>query len=217
MPDKCSATISTTLWRPAEPGGDPPGQGSRTATASRCPALRFRKFRVSCVVAHPELHGLRRWALATADVHGLYARHGFRPPANPDIHLFIERAPADLWPPEAEEKEPLRGKRRMTDDRPTGQPTFRQEQVLFAIAPSRGCRINQDRRRFLVTTSQATDRRDAAWSRNPPYTSRFSARLRRIVLGAAVAWPPVVGCPQLPGFVRRPHPMLMWPRGGGGR
>jgi GNAT superfamily N-acetyltransferase len=58
------------------------------------------KFLVSCVVAHPELQGLRRWALATADAHGLYARHGFRPPANPDIHLFIERAPADLWPPQ---------------------------------------------------------------------------------------------------------------------
>jgi GNAT superfamily N-acetyltransferase len=60
------------------------------------------KFLVSCVVAHPELQGLRRWALATADAHGLYARHGFRPPANPDIHLFIERAPVDLWPPQAE-------------------------------------------------------------------------------------------------------------------
>ena len=60
------------------------------------------KFLLSCVVAHPELQGLRRWALATADAHGLYARHGFRPPANPDIHLFIERAPVDLWPPQAE-------------------------------------------------------------------------------------------------------------------
>jgi GNAT superfamily N-acetyltransferase len=60
------------------------------------------KFLVSCVIAHPELQGLRRWALATADAHDLYARHGFRPPANPDVHLFIERAPADLWPPQAE-------------------------------------------------------------------------------------------------------------------
>jgi GNAT superfamily N-acetyltransferase len=60
------------------------------------------KFLVSCVVAHPELQGLRRWALATADARGLYARHGFKPPANPDIHLFIERAPAELWPVQAE-------------------------------------------------------------------------------------------------------------------
>lgn len=55
------------------------------------------KFLVACVLAHPELQGLRRWALATADAHGLYAGYGFRAPANPDIHLFIERAPADLW------------------------------------------------------------------------------------------------------------------------
>jgi hypothetical protein len=41
-----------------------------------------------------------RWALATADAHGLYARHGFGPSANPDIHMFIERAPADLWRPQ---------------------------------------------------------------------------------------------------------------------
>jgi GNAT superfamily N-acetyltransferase len=60
------------------------------------------KFLVSCVVAHPDLQGLRRWALATADAHALYARHGFKPPANPDIHLFIERAPTDLWPRQAE-------------------------------------------------------------------------------------------------------------------
>jgi GNAT superfamily N-acetyltransferase len=57
------------------------------------------KFLVGCVIAHPELQGLRRWALATADAHELYARYGFGPPANPDIHLFIERTPADLWPP----------------------------------------------------------------------------------------------------------------------
>jgi GNAT superfamily N-acetyltransferase len=58
------------------------------------------KFLVGCVIAHPELQELRRWALATADAHGLYARYGFGPPANPDIHLFIERTPADLWPPD---------------------------------------------------------------------------------------------------------------------
>lgn len=58
-------------------------------------------FLVSCVLAHPDLQGLRRWALATADAHGLYARYGFAPPANPAVHLFIERMPADLWPPPA--------------------------------------------------------------------------------------------------------------------
>lgn len=57
------------------------------------------KFLIACVMEHPELQGLRRWALATADAHGLYERHGFLPPAAPQIHLFIERAPAELWAP----------------------------------------------------------------------------------------------------------------------
>ena len=56
------------------------------------------KFLVGCVMAHPELQGMRRWALATADAHGLYARYGFGPPANPEIHMFIERAAETLWP-----------------------------------------------------------------------------------------------------------------------
>ncbi|MEA2467282.1 MAG: hypothetical protein QOJ57_1408 [Thermoleophilaceae bacterium] len=29
------------------------------------------------IFAHPDLHGLRRWMLATADAHGLYRRFGF--------------------------------------------------------------------------------------------------------------------------------------------
>jgi GNAT superfamily N-acetyltransferase len=57
------------------------------------------RFLVSCVLAHPELQGLRRWALATADAHGLYRRFGFGPPAEPEIHMFIERSPEELWPP----------------------------------------------------------------------------------------------------------------------
>jgi GNAT superfamily N-acetyltransferase len=32
---------------------------------------------------HPELRGLRRWLLFTRDAHGLYARAGFTPLANP--------------------------------------------------------------------------------------------------------------------------------------
>jgi len=56
------------------------------------------KFLLSCVMAQPELQGLRRWALATLDAHGLYERHGFAPPAAPQIHLFIERSPYELWP-----------------------------------------------------------------------------------------------------------------------
>ncbi len=42
------------------------------------------KWLLECVLAHPDLQGLRRWQLATRDAHGLYARYGFRPvdPAN---------------------------------------------------------------------------------------------------------------------------------------
>ena len=55
---------------------------------------------VQCVLEHPELKGLRRWALATADAHELYARFGFRPTSRPEVHLVIERTPEELWPPE---------------------------------------------------------------------------------------------------------------------
>ncbi len=34
---------------------------------------------VAAVVAHPQLQGLRRFMLATADAHGLYQRFGFTP------------------------------------------------------------------------------------------------------------------------------------------
>ena len=45
---------------------------------------------VRTVMEHPDLQGLRRWALATADAHGLYARFGFGPPRRPEMHLFRE-------------------------------------------------------------------------------------------------------------------------------
>ncbi len=32
---------------------------------------------MGCVVAHPELQGLRRWLLGTQDAHGLYRKFGF--------------------------------------------------------------------------------------------------------------------------------------------
>lgn len=35
------------------------------------------KWLMECVVAHPELQGLRRWMLATRDAHGLYKQSGF--------------------------------------------------------------------------------------------------------------------------------------------
>lgn len=52
---------------------------------------------IAAVVACPQLQGLRRFALATADAHGLYEQFGWAPPARPEIHMFIERSPAELW------------------------------------------------------------------------------------------------------------------------
>ena len=43
------------------------------------------------VIAHPELQGLRRFTLASADAHGLYERFGFELPSRPanmmEIHV----------------------------------------------------------------------------------------------------------------------------------
>ena len=43
---------------------------------------------IAAVMAHPDLQGLRRFSLATADAHALYARHGFAPLA--DAARFME-------------------------------------------------------------------------------------------------------------------------------
>jgi GNAT superfamily N-acetyltransferase len=55
------------------------------------PAFRgdgLGKWLMECVIAHPELQGLRRFMLATRDAHGLYAQYGFTPvPAD----RFMER------------------------------------------------------------------------------------------------------------------------------
>ena len=56
------------------------------------PAHRGRglsKRLMTAVTAHPELQGLRRWMLATADAHGLYRQHGFAALAQPE--RFMER------------------------------------------------------------------------------------------------------------------------------
>jgi GNAT superfamily N-acetyltransferase len=55
---------------------------------------------VETALSHPELQGLRRWMLATADAHGLYAQHGFTPLDAPE--RFMERRPGpprDAWGP----------------------------------------------------------------------------------------------------------------------
>jgi GNAT superfamily N-acetyltransferase len=44
---------------------------------------------VAQIQAHPDLQGLRRFMLATADAHGLYAQYGFKAPARPDNLMEI--------------------------------------------------------------------------------------------------------------------------------
>lgn len=47
------------------------------------------KWLVESVLDHADLQGLRRFLLATRDAHGLYARYGFRPLANPSRMMEI--------------------------------------------------------------------------------------------------------------------------------
>ena len=50
---------------------------------------------MSAVVEHPRLQGLRRFTLATADAHGLYAQFGFKPLTYPET--FMERYDAMIY------------------------------------------------------------------------------------------------------------------------
>ena len=56
------------------------------------PSYRGRglgKWLIACVLAHPELQGLRRWLLATRDAHGLYEQNGFVALRKPEIFMEI--------------------------------------------------------------------------------------------------------------------------------
>jgi len=44
---------------------------------------------ISFILAHPELQGLRRFALATKDAHGLYSQFGFQPIGKPENLMQI--------------------------------------------------------------------------------------------------------------------------------
>ncbi len=46
---------------------------------------------MECICAHPDLQGLRRFALATRDAHGLYRKFGFRELDDPSKHMEIFR------------------------------------------------------------------------------------------------------------------------------
>lgn len=50
---------------------------------------------IAAVLGHPQLQGLRRFALATLDAHGLYAQFGFTPPRRPET--LMERYVADIY------------------------------------------------------------------------------------------------------------------------
>lgn len=49
------------------------------------------KWLIDTVMAHPDLQGLRRFQLVTRDAHGLYSRHGFQIPGNPERYMEIFR------------------------------------------------------------------------------------------------------------------------------
>ena len=50
------------------------------------------KWIMEAVDAHPDLQGLRRFMLATRDAHGLYAKYGFKPLADPGVYMERMRA-----------------------------------------------------------------------------------------------------------------------------
>jgi len=53
------------------------------------------KFMMECIKGHPDLQNLRRWLLATADAHGLYAQFGFAPIKKPE--RLMERVEPDIY------------------------------------------------------------------------------------------------------------------------
>jgi GNAT superfamily N-acetyltransferase len=49
------------------------------------------KWLMECIIAHPDLQGLRRWMLATQDAHELYAQYGFSSLKAPERWMEIHR------------------------------------------------------------------------------------------------------------------------------
>jgi N-acetylglutamate synthase-like GNAT family acetyltransferase len=46
---------------------------------------------MATILAHPDLQGLRRWMLVTADAQSLYEQFGFQVVAKPERHMEIHR------------------------------------------------------------------------------------------------------------------------------
>ena len=55
------------------------------------------RFVVSTLLDHPDLQGLRRTLLATADAHNLYRSYGFEDLADPTRFLAVTRDPTTLY------------------------------------------------------------------------------------------------------------------------
>jgi GNAT superfamily N-acetyltransferase len=53
--------------------------------------IGLSKALVAEILAHPELQGLRRWMLVTADAHTLYEQFGFTAPKHPERYMEIHR------------------------------------------------------------------------------------------------------------------------------
>jgi GNAT superfamily N-acetyltransferase len=51
--------------------------------------LGLSKWLMQTIMQHPELQGLRRWSLATADAHKLYEQFGFVPLSKPENWMEI--------------------------------------------------------------------------------------------------------------------------------
>jgi GNAT superfamily N-acetyltransferase len=64
------------------------------------PEVRGRglgRFVVETLLAHPDLQGLRRLMLATADAHDLYRRYGFEDLSDPGRYLVRRADPGQLY------------------------------------------------------------------------------------------------------------------------
>ncbi len=53
------------------------------------------KWLMQCILAHPELQGLRRWSLVTRDAHKLYQRFGFHELKAPE--RWMERHAPEIY------------------------------------------------------------------------------------------------------------------------
>ena len=73
------------------------GQEESTAVPHLWRGHGLGRFVVSTLVDHPELKGVRRFMLATADAHELYRSYGFSELADPSSMMAIRHDAADLY------------------------------------------------------------------------------------------------------------------------